>query len=162
MWVNLWTTYISLGAGSRTARAIGSDAVCSVFCDGCNTLIIVDRNVIWVVLPFVDQTSSWVVAPSVLHSLPAIFPVINDVGDAVTNHSSAFSVVAVVPLSPPFNDAPSLTEWGTAVREAVNAQLESGLSHLSPRPYETPPRSPLRSSSLRFSTFFPSRLSPRR
>jgi len=38
-------------------------------------------------------------------------------------------------------------------------QLESGLSHLFPRPYTTPPLSPMQSSSLRFFTLVPSPIS---
>ena len=71
-------------------------------------------------------------APSVLHLLtvqpPAILlptsrltlPVNSDVGDALidlVDSSDSLPVVAVVPLSPPLdNAAPALAEWGTAAR----------------------------------------------
>jgi len=101
--------------------------------------------------------SSWLVLPSARcaatsHLAPDVTVLVNnDVCDALIDHSDAFPVVAVSPPSPrrlTTLPQPSHNCTSPSHCKAANTQLESGLSHLSPRPYKIPPPSSPQSSSL--------------
>jgi len=95
MWACLWETH-------------SSDAVCSTFLGRYILLLItMDRDVLWVVLPFVESdlvlwlhlcctrcAATSYLAPDVT------VPVNSDVGSALINHPETFTVI-VVPPSPP-------------------------------------------------------------
>jgi len=117
-------------------------------------------------------------APSVLHLLtvqpPAILlptsrltiPVNNTVGDALIDlldNTDTLPVVAVVPLTPPFdNVAPALAEWGTAARVLRIAKPSTrsqnqpyliflhGLARIKPLHPHPPPSDPFPSCQVQY------------
>jgi len=74
-----------------------------------------------VILPFADQTSSWLVLPSARCAATSHLALINN---------DTFPLVAVAPLFPPFNNAtPALTGRGISVRVLRIAKLPTRSSN---------------------------------